>query len=70
MAYCRITLKRIAAKHSLVSTRCDLEIHPIERAWESLIMYRIFAMKICSYPFSSGKEKSERRRKDIKRERN
>jgi hypothetical protein len=30
-------------------------------------VYRIFAMKVCSYPFLSGMEKSERERKEILR---
>jgi hypothetical protein len=46
MVYYRITLKRMAAEHPLVSTRFELEIHPIMRARKSLIMHRVFRMKV------------------------
>ena len=64
MVYSIITLKRMAAKHPLVSTRCELEIHPIKRARKSLIIRRILRTKVCWYTFSAGKEKSEREKKE------
>jgi hypothetical protein len=64
MVYSIIILKIMAAKHPLVSTRCELDIHPYKRARTSLIMRRIFRMKVCWYTFSAGKKKSEREKID------
>ena len=64
MVYSILTLKGMAANHPLVSTRCELDIHLFKRARKSLIMHRIFRMKVCWYTFSAGKEKSEREKKE------
>lgn len=59
----------MAAKHHPVSTRCELEIHPNKKVRKSLIMHRVFRMKVFWYAISDGKEKSEREKKERNTER-